>query len=444
MIYRIYVEKKPGFDVARKKVFADVKNMLGINLENLRYFLRYDVEGLSAEDFEKSKSVVFSEPPVDSVFESIETQGKTVFATEYLPGQFDQRADSAAQCVQLLTLKDKPLVKTANVYLFDKVDDESLAKIKNFLINPVEMREADLAVPQTLKDAVQEVSKEVQVDGFANFSDSEIADYHKANGFAMTVADLLFVRDYFKGCGRDPYFTELKVIDTYWSDHCRHTTFATELTNVKIVSDNPHIQAAFDHYTKVFNEVSAPRGKYMCMMDIATCIVKYMKKYGILKNLDESDEINACSVKVNVTENGKEETYLLMFKNETHNHPTEIEPFGGAATCLGGAIRDPLSGRTYVYHAMHITGAADITQPIDKTLKGKLPQRIISKTATSGFSSYGNQIGLATGFVQEVYHPNYVAKRLETGFVVAQNKAENVVRSKPQAGDIVILLGGAT
>ncbi|MBR2030179.1 MAG: phosphoribosylformylglycinamidine synthase [Clostridia bacterium] len=444
MIYRIYVEKKPGFDVARKKVFADVKNMLGINLENLRYFLRYDVEGLSAEDFEKSKSVVFSEPPVDSVFEFIEAEGKTVFATEYLPGQFDQRADSAAQCVQLLTLKDKPLVKTANVYVFDKVDDESLAKIKNFLINPVEMREADLARPQTLKDAVQEVKREVQVDGFANFSDSEIADYHKENGFAMTVADLLFVRNYFKGCGRDPYFTELKVIDTYWSDHCRHTTFATELTNVKIISQNPHIQAAFDHYTKVFNEVSAPRGKYMCMMDIATCIVKYMKKYGVLKNLDESDEINACSVKVNVTENGKEETYLLMFKNETHNHPTEIEPFGGAATCLGGAIRDPLSGRTYVYHAMRITGAADITQPIDKTLKGKLPQRIISKTATSGFSSYGNQIGLATGFVQEVYHPNYVAKRLETGFVVAQNKAENVVRSKPQAGDVVILLGGAT
>ena len=227
MIYRIYVEKKAGFDVARKKVLADIKNVLGINLDNLKYFLRYDVEGLSAEDFEKAKSVVFSEPPVDDVFESIDIEGKTVIATEFLPGQFDQRADSAAQCVQLLTLKDKPLVKTANIYVFDKLEEDTIAKIKNFLINPVEMREADLACPQTLKDAVEEVKKEVQVDGFANFSDSEIADYHKANGFAMTIADLLFVRDYFKGCGRDPYFTELKVIDTYWSDHCRHTTFAT-------------------------------------------------------------------------------------------------------------------------------------------------------------------------------------------------------------------------
>lgn len=444
MIYRIYVEKKDGFDVARKKVLADVKNVLNIKLDGMRYLLRYDVEGLSQQDFEKSKSVVFSEPPVDDVFDSVNFDGKTVIATEYLPGQFDQRADSAAQCVQLLTLKDKPLVKTANIYVFDKLDEETTAKIKHFLINPVEMREADLDYPDTLKDAVQEVKQEQQVCGFVNYDDGKIAEYHKANGFAMTVADLAFVRDYFKGCGRDPYFTELKVIDTYWSDHCRHTTFATELTNVKIISDNPNIQKAFDRYTEVFEEVSKPRGKYMCMMDVATCIVKYMKKHGILKNLDESDEINACSVKVAVKENGKDEEYLLMFKNETHNHPTEIEPFGGAATCLGGAIRDPLSGRTYVYHAMRITGAGDITQPIDKTLKGKLPQRVISKTATSGFSSYGNQIGLATGFVQEVYHPNYVAKRLETGFVVAQNKAENVIRSKPQNGDIVILLGGAT
>lgn len=444
MIYRIYVEKKEGFDVARKKVLSDIKNVLNIQLDDMRYLLRYDVEGLSEEDFKKSKCVVFSEPPVDSIYDSVDLEGKTVIATEYLPGQFDQRADSAAQCVQLLTLKDKPLVKTANLYVFDKLDDAQLAKIKNFLINPVEMREADLGCPETLKDAVQEVKKETKVDGFADFDDARIAKYHKENGFAMTVADLAFVRDYFKGCGRDPYFTELKVIDTYWSDHCRHTTFATELTNVSVQSDNPHIQAAFDRYTEVFDEVSKPRGKYMCMMDIATCIVKYMKKHGILKNLDESDEINACSVKVNVEEHGKRETYLLMFKNETHNHPTEIEPFGGAATCLGGAIRDPLSGRTYVYHAMRITGAADITQPVDKTIAGKLPQRVISKTATSGFSSYGNQIGLATGFVQEVYHPDYVAKRLETGFVVAQNKAENVVRSKPQKGDVVILLGGAT
>lgn len=444
MIYRIFVEKKQGFDVQRKKVLADIQNVLGIKPDSMRLLLRYDVEGLSQEDFEKSVKVVFSEPPVDDVFSQVDFGGKTVIATEYLPGQFDQRADSAAQCVQLLTLKDKPLVKTANIYVFDGIDEKQTEKIKHFLINPVEMREASLLMPETLKEEAAKVEREKQVEGFILFDDEKIAQYHKANGFAMTVADLVFVRDYFKGEGRDPFFTELKVIDTYWSDHCRHTTFATEITNVEIISPNPRIKEAFENYSKVFEEVSKPRGKYMCMMDIATSIVKYMKKKGLLKDLDESEEINACSVKVDLVENGQNESYLLMFKNETHNHPTEIEPFGGAATCLGGAIRDPLSGRTYVYHAMRITGAADITQPFDKTLKGKLPQRVISKTATSGFSSYGNQIGLATGFVQEVYHPNYVAKRLETGFVVAQNKAENVIRMRPQQGDIVILLGGAT
>lgn len=444
MIHRIYVEKKDGFDVARRKVLSDVKNVLNIDPGNVRYLLRYDVEGLSDEDFAKARSVVFSEPPVDNVFDEVDFGGKTVIATEYLPGQFDQRADSAAQCVQLLTLKDKPLVKTANIYVFDALSASDEKKIKHFLINPVEMREASLDFPSTLKDEIQPVSREKKVEGFTLFDKEQTAKYHQANGFAMTVEDLAFVRDYFKSKGRDPYFTELKVIDTYWSDHCRHTTFATELTDVKILSDNPRISEAFEDYKKVFEEVSAPRGKYMCMMDLATCLVKFMKKHDMLKNLDESEEINACSVKVSVTENGKEQKYLLMFKNETHNHPTEIEPFGGAATCLGGAIRDPLSGRTYVYHAMRITGAADITQPVDKTLPGKLPQRVISKTATAGFSSYGNQIGLATGFVQEVYHTDYVAKRLETGFVVAQNKEENVVRSRPQKGDVVILLGGAT
>ena len=444
MIHRIYVEKKEGFDVARRKTLSDVRNVLGIDAGNMRYLLRYDVEGLSDEDFQKSVSVVFSEPPVDRVFDSVDFSGKTVIITEYLPGQFDQRADSAAQCAQLLTLKDKPLVKTANVYIFDSLSAADKERIEKFLINPVEMREASPDLPATLKDEIQPVRQEEKVRGFIDFGKEQIEKYHAANGFAMTVADLEFVRDYFKKSGRDQYFTELKVIDTYWSDHCRHTTFATELTDVKIISDNPRVGEAFEDYKKIYEEVSAPRGKHMCMMDLATCLVRFMKKHGMLKNLDESEEINACSVKVSVKENGVPQNYLLMFKNETHNHPTEIEPFGGAATCLGGAIRDPLSGRTYVYHAMRITGAADITQPVDKTLKGKLPQRVISKTATAGFSSYGNQIGLATGFVQEVYHPNYVAKRLETGFVVAQNREENVVRSRPQKGDVVILLGGAT
>ena len=324
MIYRIFVEKKQGFDVQRKKVLADIQNVLGIKPDSMRLLLRYDVEGLSQEDFEKSVKVVFSEPPVDDVFSQVDFGGKTVIATEYLPGQFDQRADSAAQCVQLLTLKDKPLVKTANVYVFDGIDEKQTEKIKHFLINPVEMREASLLMPETLKEEAAKVEREKQVEGFILFDDEKIAQYHKANGFAMTVADLVFVRDYFKGEGRDPFFTELKVIDTYWSDHCRHTTFATEITNVEIISPNPRIKEAFENYSKVFEEVSKPRGKYMCMMDIATSIVKYMKKKGLLKDLDESEEINACSVKVDLVENGQNESYLLMFKNETHNHPTEI------------------------------------------------------------------------------------------------------------------------
>lgn len=445
MIYRIFVEKKENLQA--KKIRGDLETQLGIGVEDLREILRYDVEGISEEELEGAVVNVFSEPPVDNVYREqfpVDDDYK-VFAIAYLDGQYDQRADSAAQCVQLLTQKNRPLIKCARVYAVKGVTDAELEKIKKHLINPVESSEVSLDKPQTLARAKMETHDVAEVAGFIDMSVNDIAQYHKKNGFAMSVEDLVFVRDYFKKEGRNPTETEIKVIDTYWSDHCRHTTFATEIKDVTIRSDNPHIQKAYDLYNDLFKECNGGReDKYPCLMDIATIAVKKLKKEGRLDNLDVSDEINACSICIDAEIDGKVEKYLVMFKNETHNHPTEIEPFGGAATCLGGAIRDPLSGRTYVYQAMRITGCADPREKVEDTLPGKLPQRVITKTAAAGFSSYGNQIGLATGIVDEVYHPGYKAKRLETGFVVGGARRDMVYREKPKKGDVIILLGGET
>ena len=445
MIYRIFVEKKDN--VQARKEAADIKTLLKIDAEDFRLILRYDVEGISEEELKAAIPSVFSEPPVDNVYlETLEIpDGYKGFAVSYLTGQYDQRADSAAQCVQLLTRKARPLVKCARIYLVKGVTDEQLAAIKKHIVNPVESEEVGFEKPETLVFAAVEGAPVQDVAGFIAMSDAEIAAYHKSVGFAMSVKDLAFVRDYFKNEKRNPTETELKVIDTYWSDHCRHTTFATELKNVKITSENPAIQKAYHLYEELYQELNGARpDKYPCLMDLATIAAKKLKKDGKLDNLDISDEINACSIQIKAEIDGKEEDYLVMFKNETHNHPTEIEPFGGAATCLGGAIRDPLSGRTYVYQAMRVTGASDPREKLEDTLKGKLPQRVITQRAAAGFSSYGNQIGLATGIVDEVYHEGYKAKRLETGFVVGGARKEMVYREAPKAGDVIVLLGGET
>lgn len=445
MIYRVYVEKKENLQA--KKIRDDLETQLGIGVEDFREILRYDVEGISEAELEGAIVNVFSEPPVDNVYreELALDEDYKVFAIAFLDGQYDQRADSAAQCVQLLTQKNRPLIKCARVFAVKGVTDTELERIKKHLINPVESSEVSLEKPKTLARAKMQTHDVSEVDGFIDMSVNEIAQYHKKNGFAMSVEDLVFVRDYFKKEGRNPTETEVKVIDTYWSDHCRHTTFATELKDVTIHSNNAHIEKAYSLYKDLFNEFNAKReDKYPCLMDIATIAVKKLKKEGRLDNLDISDEINACSICIDAEIDGKTEKYLVMFKNETHNHPTEIEPFGGAATCLGGAIRDPLSGRTYVYQAMRVTGSADPREKLEDTLAGKLPQRVITKTAAAGFSSYGNQIGLATGIVDEVYHSGYKAKRLETGFVVGGARRDMVYREKPKKGDIIILLGGET
>ena len=445
MIYRIFVEKKDN--VQARKEATDIKTLLGIDTKDLRLVLRYDVEGISEEELNASLGTVFSEPPVDNVY--LETlnvpDGYLAFAVSYLTGQYDQRADSAAQCVQLLTKKSRPLIKCARVYMVKGVTETELAKIKKHIINPVESEEVGFEKPATLARATVEGAPVQDVGGFIAMSDAEIAEYHKNVGFAMSAADLVFVRDYFRDEKRNPTETELKVIDTYWSDHCRHTTFATELKNVTITSKNPAIEKAYHLYEDLYKELNGARpDKYPCLMDLATIAAKKLKKDGKLDNLDISDEINACSIQIEAEIDGKKEQYLVMFKNETHNHPTEIEPFGGAATCLGGAIRDPLSGRTYVYQAMRITGASDPRESLEDTLAGKLPQRVITQRAAAGFSSYGNQIGLATGIVDEVYHEGYKAKRLETGFVVGGARKDMVYRETPKAGDVIVLLGGET
>ena len=445
MIYRIYVEKKDN--VQARKEAADIKTLLKISAEDFRLILRYDVEGVTEEELKAALGTVFSEPPVDNVYlEKLEIpEGYKSFYVSYLTGQYDQRADSAAQCVQLLTKKARPNVKCARVYLVKGVTDEELLAIKKYIINPVESEEVSGAVAKTLQFTAEEGEPVPDIAQFIEMSDAQIAAYHKQVGFAMSVADLAFVRDYFKTEHRNPTETELKVIDTYWSDHCRHTTFATELKEIKLNSENKSVEKAYHLYEELYQELNGKRPeKYPCLMDLATIAAKKLKKDGKLDNLDISDEINACSICIDAEIDGEMQKYLVMFKNETHNHPTEIEPFGGAATCLGGAIRDPLSGRTYVYQAMRVTGASDPREKLEDTLAGKLPQRVITQRAAAGFSSYGNQIGLATGIVDEVYHEGYKAKRLETGFVVGGNFRDNVRRETPKAGDVIILLGGET
>ena len=441
-VYRIYVEKKPQFAVEAKGLLADIRSLLQIPaLTGLRLLNRYDIEGIDAELFDACKQTVFSEPQLDVTYDEIPQVDCTIFATEYLPGQFDQRADSCAQCVQIVSQGERPTVRSAKVYLlFGDFSDEQLAAIKKYLINPVESREASLEKPETLA-ANYEIPTTVQtLTGFLQLDEAGLFDFLAQYGLAMDLDDLKFCQAYFQTEGRDPTITEIRMIDTYWSDHCRHTTFLTVIDHATF--ENADVQAAFERYLAIRNQLG--RTKPITLMDLATIGAKYLKSTGHLDNLDESEEINACSIKIDVDVDGEKQKWLLLFKNETHNHPTEIEPFGGAATCIGGAIRDPLSGRSYVYQAMRVTGAADPLLPVKDTMPGKLPQRKIVTTAANGYSSYGNQIGLATGLVDEIYHPGYAAKRLEIGAVVGAVPLENVRREVPQAGDLVILLGGRT
>ena len=443
MVYRVYVEKKPGFDGKTSSLMRELSDVLGIRgLKGIRILNRYDVEGISEELFNKAVTTVFSEPPVDDVSYELDVEdGDKVFAVEFLPGQFDQRADSASECIQLISKGERPQVRNARIYVLSgDLTDEDVEKIKNYMINPVEAREAVLDTFDTLKTEYDKPAPVEILDGFTSYDDEQLKAFSDEKGLAMDLADLRFVRDHFAEEHRDPTITEIRVIDTYWSDHCRHTTFNTTIDNVKI--HDPEIQATYEDYIKTREELG--RTKPVTLMDIGTLAAKYLKKHGMLDKLDESEEINACTVKITVDIDGRPEDWLLFFKNETHNHPTEIEPFGGAATCIGGAIRDPLSGRSYVYAAMRLTGAADPLTPVSETLKGKLPQSKIVTTAADGYSSYGNQIGLATGQVDEIYHPGYVAKRMEVGGVVAAAPSENVVRMRPEKGDVVILLGGRT
>ncbi|MCM1114921.1 MAG: phosphoribosylformylglycinamidine synthase [Clostridium sp.] len=449
-VFRVFVEKKKGNDIEAGQILADLQSNVGItNLEDLRLINRYDAQGLSEEEFNAAVKTILSEPNLDNVYsELVIPDDWRYFATEYLPGQYDQRADSAAQCIQLLTAGECPDVLSAKVIAVKgDITDEEFEKIKSYIINPVESRIASMDMPESL-DLKSDVPADiVRISGFIAKSDDEIAAYHASMGFAMSVADLCWVRDYFKNDeNRDPSLTELKVIDTYWSDHCRHTTFATELDEIKIDESkyNKAIEAALNEYFDIRKEVYGDRDKIVCLMDMACIGTKALKKRGLLTNLDESEEINACSIEVPVVIDGKTEQWLVQFKNETHNHPTEIEPFGGAATCLGGAIRDPLSGRAYVYQAMRVTGSGDPTTPFEETLDAKLPQSKITTGAAAGYSSYGNQIGLATGQVTELYDDGYVAKRMEIGAVIGASPKENVIRECPQKDDIIVLLGGKT
>lgn len=449
-VRRIFVEKRPGFDVEAQGLCADLNETLGIKgLTGARVFKRYDVSGLSDAEYERAVSAVFSEPNCDEVyFESLPEVRGQVFAVEYLPGQYDQRADSAAQCIQLFTQGERPQVKTATVYVLEgDLDGETVARIKHYIINPVESREASLEKPETLKMSVNVPEDVKTVTGFTTLSFEEVSRMVRDLGMAMTPSDLQFCQAYFRDEEkRDPSLTELRAIDTYWSDHCRHTTFLTSIDQVTFDTDPlcAPIAQAYGDYLKCRDKVYAGRQRDVTLMDMAVIGMKELRRRGKLHDLDQSEEINACSIIVTATVDGVEEEWLIQFKNETHNHPTEIEPFGGAATCLGGAIRDPLSGRAYVYQAMRVTGAGNIYQPVGETLEGKLPQRIISTKAAAGYSSYGNQIGLATTHVREIYHPDYVAKRLEVGAVVGAVKADNVRRESPVPGDIVLLLGGRT
>ena len=442
MVYRIYVEKKPGFDGEAQGLKHELVELVGIKgLKDLRLLNRYDVEGIDRDLFEKAIPTVFSEPPVDVTYTELPT-AKTVFAVEYLPGQFDQRADSASECIQLLSQGERPSVRSARIYLLDgELSAEDLEAIKKYVINPVEAREASLDTRDTLKMEFAVPTAVETLNGFCALDDAALENFRNEKGLAMDHADIVFCQNYFKSEQRDPTITEIRLIDTYWSDHCRHTTFGTILNDVKI--DDEVVQAAFDRYMALRAETGRDK-KNRTLMDLATIGAKALKQRGILQNLDESEEINACTVKIKCDVDGELQDWLFLFKNETHNHPTEIEPFGGAATCIGGAIRDPLSGRSYVYQAMRVTGAGDPLKPVAETMPGKLPQRKLVTTAAAGYSSYGNQIGLATGQVAELYHPGYVAKRMEIGAVVGATPASHVRREEPQPGDVIILLGGRT
>ena len=441
MVYRVYVEKRPGLTAEADALAGDIRTLLGISsLESLRLLNRYDVENITPELFDYSVKTILSEPQLDVTTDTL-PEGGILFAVEYLPGQFDQRADSAAQCIQILSQGERPLVRSARVYqLNGKLTAEEVGAIKKYLINPVEAREASLEPFATLAMTYDIPETVATLTGFRALDEAGLEKMVADYGLAMDVDDLRFCRDYFQSEDRDPTMTELRVIDTYWSDHCRHTTFHTTIDGVEFAS--PILQQTYEDYLATRKKLN--RTKPINLMDIGTIVAKLLKKQGKLGKLDESEEINACTVKIKVdTDNGKED-WLLLFKNETHNHPTEIEPFGGAATCIGGAIRDPLSGRSYVYQAMRVTGAADPLKPVSETMPGKLPQRKLVTTAAAGYSSYGNQIGLATGQVAELYHPGYAAKRMEIGAVVGATPASHVRREEPAPGDVVILLGGRT
>lgn len=453
-VWRIFAEKKPGFDVEAQILLDDLRKFLGLTgLEAVRIIQRYDIEGISEEKYREAKNIIFSEPPVDQVYEEEMEfdSADRIIAMEYLPGQYDQRADSAAQCMQILTQSKRPEIRVAKlIVLRGRVSEEEYQKAKEYCINPLDSREASLEKPETLAMEMDYHPAVSQIEGFVNKTRQELEILREEMGLAMSQADLEFCQAYFRDTEkRNPTITELRVLDTYWSDHCRHTTFLTEIQEV-VFEDGPYtgeLKAAYDRYLQSRANVYGDRPKAICLMDLATLAMKELKRRGLLADLDESEEINACSIRVKVKrtdQGGALEDWLVMFKNETHNHPTEIEPFGGAATCLGGAIRDPLSGRSYVYHAMRVTGSGDPRTKIVDTLHGKLPQRKITTGAAQGFSSYGNQIGLATGQVAEVYDPDFVAKRMEIGAVVGAAPLENVVRAEPEPGDIVILLGGRT
>jgi len=448
MVYRIFVEKKEGLDNEARGLLAEAKNLLGIEgLEAVRLFNRYDAENITEELFGYAVKTVFSEPQLDNTSEALELPGACVFAVEALPGQYDQRADSAAQCIQIISQGERPLIRTAKVYaLYGQLTDANIAAIKKHVINAVESREASLEKPETLAIEYAAPQTVATVEGFTTMDEAALAQLLDEKGLAMDLDDLKFLQAYFRDEEhRDPTITEIRVVDTYWSDHCRHTTFSTHLDNVVI--HDPAVQAAYERYlaarVEVYGEQKAAK-RPQTLMDIATIATKVLKKRGLLPELDESEEINACSIHVTANVNGEDQDWLLMFKNETHNHPTEIEPFGGAATCIGGCIRDPLSGRAYVHQAMRVTGAGDPRKALTDTVPGKLPQRKICQTAAAGYSSYGNQIGLATGHVAEMYHEGYIAKRLECGAVVAAAPAYNVRRERPAPGDVIVLLGGRT
>ena len=451
-VRRVYVEKKPAFAGAAKELSHEIRSYLGIgSLTGVRELIRYDVENISDEVFERACKTVFSEPPVDVLYkESFDVAaGARVFSVEYLPGQFDQRADSAVQCVKFLKEDEEPIIKSATTYVVEgDVTDEEFAAIKAHCINPVDSRETGMVKPETLAADFEEPQDVMIFEGFIGKSEEELKELYNSLGLAMTFKDFLHIRKYFEAEEkRNPSMTEIRVLDTYWSDHCRHTTFSTELKNVAFGEGyyKEPIVGTYEKYLADREEIFKGRDdKFVCLMDLALMAMRKLKKEGKLEDQEESDEINACSIVVPVEIDGETEEWLVNFKNETHNHPTEIEPFGGAATCLGGAIRDPLSGRTYVYQAMRVTGAADPTVSVKETMKGKLPQKKLVREAAHGYSSYGNQIGLATGLVKEIYHPNYAAKRMEIGAVLGAAPRKAVIRETSDPGDIIILLGGRT